>query len=315
MKKKLILIVSCFFLGISSIQAASNPYPQTQTFDGVVSTPCTRVVWQEVYDRLKIALPSWGNAVNWYKNAADVGYQVGREAKPNSIAVYSGYYGYGHVAYVVEVYEETMKIIENNSSEVGKREGTRSKGIGSGSDNGIYLIGFIYVNEPRTQVSSPSTSSKPTQFTKSSNSFLKTLKMEGIDFSFTKDTFSYFLEVPYETNEIIVSGEVEDQKSTATGFSSYPLVVGDNEISIKVIAEDESSSTYNILITRKEQETEKQEDTSSNSAFNEQNKEEDSNNDKQDSNVSNFLFYVISILFFIVLFASFYLLKKIKKNE
>ena len=116
--------------------------------------------------------------------------------------------------------------------------------------------------------------------------------------------------MPYETNEIVVSGEVEDPKSTVTGLNSYPLTVGDNEISIKVIAEDGSSSTYNILITRKEQESEKQKDIPSDSINHDDMKEEEKNSDKQESWFSNSPLYAIPILLFLLFILCFFLFKK-----
>lgn len=83
------------------VTAAGNPYPTTQDVDrdGLYEIPCTRFAWQCVYDRQGIALPAWGNAVNWWQNAINQGYAVGNEPVPGSIAVWSGDY-YGHVAYV-----------------------------------------------------------------------------------------------------------------------------------------------------------------------------------------------------------------------
>ncbi len=248
--KKLIYI-SLFILlilPIKNIYAASNPYPQTQEFDGVISTPCTRVVWQETYDRLGIALPGWGNAVDWYKNASYAGYQVGNEAKANSIAVYSGFYGYGHVAFVIEVYEDSMKLIENKSTGEGKIESIRSKGIGSGEQSGVYLLGFIYVNESKV----PSNNSNITSVSRSSNSYLKNLEIEDIDINFDKDNYFYNIVVPNEKDRINITGESLDSKSKVEGLKEYELKPGENIITIKVVAEDESESNYIINITREE---------------------------------------------------------------
>ncbi len=256
MKKRLFIIL--FLILIPTISyAASNPYPKTQTFNGVVSTPCTRVVWQEAYDRLGIALPGWGNAVDWYRNAANAGYQVGSEARPNSIAVYSGFQGYGHVAFVVSVDDETMRIVENRGDGEGKREGSRSKGIGSGEQSDLYLIGFIYITEPKSSgSSSSSTSSTNTTTTqKSNNSNLKSLTISGIDFNFSTDNYFYNLDVPNEINNISITGEASSNKAKIDGLQDYDLKVGENIITIKVTAEDQSESNYILNITRQELDT------------------------------------------------------------
>ncbi len=259
--KKILFILWLLLIPFVSY-AASNPYPKTQTFNGVVSTPCTRVVWQEVYDRLKIALPSWGNAVDWYRNAANAGYQVGSEAKPNSIAVYSGFQGYGHVAFVVSVSDEAMYVVENKGSGEGKTEGSRSKGIGSGSQSEIYLIGFIYITEPKSSNSSSSNTSSNTTTTtskKSNNSYLKNLTIEGVLLDFHKDNYFYTLNVPFETNNITINGQTESNKANVDGLKNYELNVGENIITIKVVAEDKSESSYILNITRDKEEKEVEE--------------------------------------------------------
>ncbi len=259
--KKILFILWLLLIPFVSY-AASNPYPKTQTFNGVVSTPCTRVVWQEVYDRLKIALPSWGNAVDWYRNAANAGYQVGSEAKPNSVAVYSGFQGYGHVAFVVSVSDEAMYVVENKGSGEGKIEGSRSKGIGSGAQSEIYLIGFIYITEPKSSSSSSSNTSSNTTTTtskKSNNSYLKNLTIEGVLLDFHKDNYFYTLNVPFETNNITINGQTESNKANVEGLKNYELNVGENIITIKVVAEDKSESSYILNITRDKEEKEVEE--------------------------------------------------------
>ncbi len=259
--KKILFILWLLLIPLSSY-AASNPYPKTQTFNGVVSTPCTRVVWQEVYDRLKIALPSWGNAVDWYRNAANAGYQIGSEAKPNSIAVYSGFQGYGHVAFVVSVSDEAMYVVENKGSGEGKTEGSRSKGIGSGVQSEIYLIGFIYITEPKSSNSSSSNTSSNTTTTtskKSNNSYLKNLTIEGVLLDFHKDNYFYTLNVPFETSNITINGQTESSKANVEGLKNYELNVGENIITIKVVAEDKSESSYILNITRDKEEKEVEE--------------------------------------------------------
>ncbi len=249
MKKKILTLIVLLTFPIICL-GASNPYPKTQTFNGVVSTPCTRVAWQEAYDRLGIALPGWGNAVNWYKNAANAGYQVGSEAKPNSIAVYSGFYDYGHVAFVVSVSDETMYVVENKGSGEGKTEGNRSKGIGSGEQSGLYLMGFIYVTEPKTNTSTGSTTTTTTTTTKSGNSNLKSLEIENYTIDFQKDNYYYELSVPSECEKISLKATADNSKATVKYDKEVTLNEGSNLIEIKVTAEDKSESIYVLNVTR-----------------------------------------------------------------
>ena len=302
MKKGLFIIL--FLLLIPTISyAASNPYPRTQTFNGVVSTPCTRVAWQEAYDRLGIALPGWGNAVDWYRNAANAGYQVGSEAKPNSIAVYSGFQGYGHVAFVVSVSDETIHVVENRGDGEGKREGDRSKGIGSGEASDLYLIGFIYITEPKTAGSSSNSTTTTTK--KSNNSNLKSLTIEGVDLEFAKDNYFYTLNVPYETSSITISGKTDSSKAKVDGLKDYELNVGENIITIIVTAEDKSESSYIINITRDEEVVE-------------ENKTEKKTEVKEKQNVKKFKwsnYYLIPIIGLIILISGVIIIVNKNKNK
>ncbi len=262
MKKGFIVFLVLFCFEIIPVSAATNPYSETQTINEETSVPCTRVVWQEVYDRLGIALPgNWGNAINWLKNAETAGYQVGEIPRENSIAVYSGFYGYGHVAYVLDVLDGYMRIIEGGVVGTEKRDRTTSYEIGSG--DGITLTGFIYLDEIPKQPSknansnsgtnSNNSSSSNTITKKDGNSYLKLLEIEGVPISFQKDTFTYNVTLSYEVENIVIKAEAEKSTSTIQKEESYSLNVGENVISIKCIAEDESTSEYVLYITREEQ--------------------------------------------------------------
>ena len=64
-----IVMMLVFAVNVQSVHAASNPYPATQDVDGDgrYEIPCTRFAWQQVYDNFGVALPAWGNAVNWWQ--------------------------------------------------------------------------------------------------------------------------------------------------------------------------------------------------------------------------------------------------------
>ena len=132
--------------------AATNPYPESQTYDdGSRAIPCTRVAWQEAYDRLGIALPAWGNATSWFNNAKASGYNTGTIAKVNSIACYQGVgsNAWGHVQYVVGINANgTMNCIEGGvkGKMVKQAANNVSTQIGH-SDGYIKLGGVIYLGE------------------------------------------------------------------------------------------------------------------------------------------------------------------------
>lgn len=165
--KALIAMLICMVTVLGSTMvsnAADNPYPTTQDWDGDgnYEVPCTRFAWQQVYDNLGIALPAWGNAVNWLDNARNAGYSTGNVARANSVAVWSGD-GAGHVAYVTSASGNTFTVNEGGRTDL---DHTSSHGVAYGYtltnavgearpyDPGKTLIGFIYFSDaPTVEVS------------------------------------------------------------------------------------------------------------------------------------------------------------------
>ena len=89
MKRTIFLVLISFLIFNNTIYAASNPYGKYQNLYGITTVRCTWYAWQEAYENTGVALPGWGNAQTWYNSAINSGYEVGREARPNSIAVWS----------------------------------------------------------------------------------------------------------------------------------------------------------------------------------------------------------------------------------
>lgn len=85
---------------------------------------------------------------------------------------------------------------------------------------------------------------------RSKNNYLKSLIINNGEIKFDKNTFEYALAVKNEISSINVSGEVDDSKSTVTGFGNYVLKEGVNTISINVTAENGSVKTYTLKVTR-----------------------------------------------------------------
>ncbi len=85
------------------------------------------------------------------------------------------------------------------------------------------------------------------------NNYLASLMTSDGTLSPTFDqlTNNYNVEVEYEVESIVISGTPADSLATVTGLQKYPLKVGDNSISISVVAEDGSVNVYNIVVTRK----------------------------------------------------------------
>ncbi len=160
MKRKIFSLLLCVVMLLSMLavcvfpaSAATNPYPTIQYVGGVATLPCTNYAWQQTYDRLGIALPAWGNAINWYNNAANAGYSVGSTPRANSIAVWSmePMHSLGHVAFVTAVNGSNMTINESGRIDRPETNGivngqVVSSVVGTTCFEGRYLIGFIYLS-------------------------------------------------------------------------------------------------------------------------------------------------------------------------
>jgi len=71
--------------------------------------------------------------------------------------------------------------------------------------------------------------------------------------NFSASVTSYTVSVPYSTNTITVTCTAAHQKATVSGeVYDMPLEVGNNNVSLKVVAEDGTTKTYNINIIREE---------------------------------------------------------------
>lgn len=153
----IMLFASIAVLGKGEALAASNPYPNQQNVDGdsYYEVPCTWFAWQQVYNNTGIALPGWGDAVNWFERAKKAGYATGSVPKPGAIAVWSGDY-YGHVAYVIEGSGNWFRVKEGGRTDL---DNTNTHGIDYDYaltnavggrrpyDSNKVLLGFIYPTE------------------------------------------------------------------------------------------------------------------------------------------------------------------------
>lgn len=86
----------------------------------------------------------------------------------------------------------------------------------------------------------------------SNDALLKKLEIEGIKLEFSSDKTNYNLSVPYETTKLNISYETSHNKAIVE-LDNKTLQVGNNEITIKVIAEDKTEKIYKITVTRNEE--------------------------------------------------------------
>lgn len=89
---------------------------------------------------------------------------------------------------------------------------------------------------------------------KSSNKNLSSLKIEGIDMtpSFSKDTTQYTAHVDGDVDELKINAKAEDSNAKVAIEGNKGLKEGDNIIKVKVTAEDETTRTYFITVTKGE---------------------------------------------------------------
>ena len=88
----------------------------------------------------------------------------------------------------------------------------------------------------------------------SSNNNLSSLSIEGVNITpeFDRGELEYSAEVANNVEKIIIHAEAADSNATVSGYGEKELVEGVNEFNIIVTAENGSTKTYTILVTRQE---------------------------------------------------------------
>lgn len=107
---------------------------------------CTWSAWQLVYEATGVALPSLGNAGQWYANAATLGYEVSSEPRANSVGVWSG-----HVVYVVDFDGSQIYIKEGGF--LGRYNECWTDAYSA--RYGEALIGYIYIPGDMSEITAP----------------------------------------------------------------------------------------------------------------------------------------------------------------
>ena len=88
---------------------------------------------------------------------------------------------------------------------------------------------------------------------KSNDATLKSLTIEDVNFDFKNDVYEYNLSVKYEISKIKITAVKNQENATLEYQENVVLKNGINKIDIKVIAEDGTTKTYTLNITREEQ--------------------------------------------------------------
>lgn len=155
-----------------------------------------------------------------------------------------------------------LKVMEG-ATEINKDSVIKFKGVKIGSwdisivgdddtpYNTVYKTATVEIKEKTTTTKTTTTTTK----TKSDNNYLSSIKIDNKEIDdFSKTTTKYFVEVDYKTKKISLKAEAEDEKAEVKIDGPNALEVGDNEYSIAVTSESNSTKYYKVIVTRLEDE-------------------------------------------------------------
>lgn len=130
-------------------------------------------------------------------------------------------------------------------------EDIRSTVSGDGEINlslGINYIDIVVTSEAGTKKTYTLVVTRQAE----TNNYLSSLipSYGSLNETFNKELNHYTMTVPYEVEDIVISGTPEDVNATVLGFDRYKLEVGDNQIQIVVTAENGISNVYTLTVTR-----------------------------------------------------------------
>ena len=87
---------------------------------------------------------------------------------------------------------------------------------------------------------------------KSNDTTLKTLTIDRINFDFKPSTYEYKLNASSDISKIKIKAVPNSDKASLEFKEEHELNIGENTIEIKVTAEDGTSKTYKLVITKEE---------------------------------------------------------------
>lgn len=321
MKRIIYLLIISLLITLPNlnVDAAVNPYKKESKY----GTNCTWYAWDKAYEIGGVALPGFGNAKNWLKDAETNGFTTGLLPRNNSIVVWADWTDYGHVGYVERAEGNKYYVWESNSGpdfDVTYIEPEYSECEANSSQETYHLCrkyvvysnyraremsmddpihkptGFIYLDGVRKNIGT--TKAKTTKTTKinktttiskikSNNNNLSNLSISNVEISFDKETSSYEATVNNEIEKITIVAEAEDDKSSVDGIGEKTLQVGENIFKVIVTSEDNAKKEYEIKIIRKELEKEE---------YNVQSEEETSNSKNNYKLNWEIIIYVVCII-------------------
>ena len=134
---------------------------------------------------------------------------------------------------------------DNSSSSNGGNNNNKGNGDTAGNNTG---------NGDNTGEDNTNKDNENKEEKKSSNASLSSLVISAGTLSpeFSSDTKDYTATVDYSCSSLAVTANPSDSKASVTSVTGNDsLEVGDNTVSVVVTAEDGSTATYNIVVTRR----------------------------------------------------------------
>ena len=158
----------------------------------------------------------------------------------------------------LKIYKGSSTMSSNGTIQF-KASGAGSEDISVNSESGeVYQT--VTVNIKAATTTTATTTKKTTTATtitakKSNNANLEKILVNGkaID-DFDKDTKIYNVKVDYDVKKATVKAVAEDENATVKVEGESKLEVGENEFTISVTSEDNTTKNYKVIITREEEE-------------------------------------------------------------
>lgn len=99
------------------------------------------------------------------------------------------------------------------------------------------------------------TTTTTTTKVKSDNNYLSSITIDGEEIeNFSKSTTKYFVDVENDIKKVTIKAKAEDDTATVSIDGPKSLNVGDNEYTISVTSESDSTKYYKVIITRADEE-------------------------------------------------------------
>lgn len=152
----------------------------------------------------------------------------------------------------LKVYEGSVSMDKNGTIKF-KTSKAGDYDISLISDDGetTYKTVTISVNEKTTTTKTTTTTTKA----KSDNNYLESITVNGEQVeSFEKSKTKYFAEVENKVKKATIKATSEDDTATVTIDGPKVLEVGDNEYTISVKSESNTTKFYKVIVTRKDEE-------------------------------------------------------------